>query len=138
MKTIILGAAALLVSAGVLAQNPAPVEGNPAILVHADAGAVTVQGAAVAEKNSAGAQAGDVIHVTDGQATITFANGCTVHVRNSYTVPATAPVCHTTGASLNTAGTVSDGTLVAAGVGAAVVVGVAAGNSGGDDQPSSP
>lgn len=140
MKTLFLGAAALLFSAGAFAQSPAPVEGNPGTLVHADSGAVTVQGTPVADKNSTGANAGDVINVTDGKATVTFANGCSVEVSGSYTVPATAPVCAKTGAKLTTAGTVSDGTMVAAGIGAAVVVGVAAGNSGGDDddQPSSP
>jgi hypothetical protein len=139
MKTFILGAAAMLLSAAALAQNPAPVEGNPATLVHADSGAVTVQGAPVADKNSSGAQAGDVIHVTDGQATVTFANGCTVVVRDTYTVPATTPVCHTAGAPLNTAGTVSDGVLVAGGIGALVIVGAMAADSGGNnDQPSSP
>lgn len=130
MKQLVMGLAvsALFLAGQALAQAP-----NPAVLVHADAGTVSVQGNAVAANSSAGANAGDTVAVTDGQATVTYSNGCAVKVTGQYQVLAKAPVC---------TGTVSgggDGHLVAAGLGAIALVGVAVGSGGGgSDNPSSP
>lgn len=135
MKTILFAAAAMMLSASALAQDPSTLGENPATLVRADSGAVTVQGAKVTNESSTGAQTGDVVTVTDGQATLTFANGCSVTVHDTYTVPATAPLCR--GAAPVAAGR-GDGALVAAGIGALVLVGVAVGGGGGSDRPSSP
>ena len=133
MKQLAMG---LAVSALFFAAQPALAQApNPQVLVHADSGTVTVQGKAVAAKSSAGANAGDTIAVSGGQATVTYANGCAVTVTDQYQISATAPVC---------TGVVSgggDGHIVAAGLGAIALVGVAVGGGGGgggDDTPSSP
>jgi len=130
MKQLVMGLAASTLFFAATAQAQAP---NPQVLVHADSGTVTVQGNAVAAKSSAGANAGDTIVVTDGQATVTYSNGCAVTVTSQYQIAAKAPVC---------TGVVSgggDGHLVAAGLGAIVLVGAAVGGGGGgSDTPSSP
>lgn len=131
MKQIVMGlavSALFLAAQTALAQAP-----NPQVLVHADAGTVQVQGNAVAANSSAGANAGDTVSVTEGQATVTYSNGCAVKVTGQYQVLAKAPVC---------TGVVSgggDGHLVAAGLGAIALVGIAVGSGGGgSDNPSSP
>ena len=90
MKQLVMGLAvsALFLAGQALAQAP-----YPAVLVHADAGTVSVQGNAVAANSSAGANAGDTVAVTDGQATVTYSNGCEVKVTGAYQVLANAPVC---------------------------------------------
>jgi type 1 fimbria pilin len=131
MKQLVMGLAVSSLFFAAAAQAQAP---NPQALVRADSGTVTVQGNAVAAKSSAGANAGDTIVVTGGQATVTYSNGCAVTVTSEYQVAAKAPVC---------TGVVSgggDGHLVAAGIGAIALVGVAVGSGGGggSDNPSSP
>ena len=133
MKQIVIG---LAVSALFLAAQPALAQApSPHALVHADSGTVSVQGNAVVANSSSGANAGDMITVTGGQATVTYSNGCAVKVTDQYQVAAKAPVC--TGAVAGG----GDGHLVAVGLGAIALVGVAVGGgggSGGDDTPSSP
>jgi len=130
MKQFVMGLAVSSLFLAATAQAQAP---GPQVLVRADSGTVTVQGNAVAAKSSAGANAGDTIVVTGGQATVTYSNGCAVTVTSQYQVAAKAPVC---------TGVVSgggDGHLVAAGLGAIVLVGAAVGGGGGgSDNPSSP
>jgi hypothetical protein len=134
MKTVkaAILAAAVFASGAVLAQD-AP---KPHALVHADAGSVSVGNTAVTVDSSAGANAGDTIVVAQGQATVTYDNGCSVTVSGSYVIEKQAPNCRGGTAALD-----SDGKYVAAGVlGALVLVGAVAGSGGGDSnaQPSSP
>ena len=130
MKAILL-AVTVLASGAAFAQD-AP---KPHALVHADAGSVVVGNSEVAVDASAGANAGDTVNVAQGQATVTYDNGCSVTVTSSYVIEQQAPNCK---------GAVpldSDGKYVALGVlGAAVVIGGVAGGGGGDhdDTPSSP
>jgi hypothetical protein len=141
MKTLIFGLATSVVFAGLIAQ-PANAQNaaqppKPTSLVHADGGVVQLHGAAVPAEQSMGANAGEIVDVTNGKATITFANGCAVKVEGrQYTIPAQAPVCHT-----GMVPATGDGKLVALGVAGAVAVGLAVGGSGGgnnSDPPSSP
>jgi len=132
MKQFVMGVTAsvlFLAAQTALAQAP-----NPQVLVRADSGTVTVQGNAVAAKSSAGANAGDTVVVTDGQATVTYSNGCAVTVTSQYQIAAKAPVC--TGVVAGG----GDGHLVAAGLGAIALIGAAVGGGGGggNDTPSSP
>jgi hypothetical protein len=131
MKQLVIGLAVstlFLAAQTALAQDP-----SPKALVHADSGTVLVQGNAVAANASAGANVGDTITVTEGQATVTYSNGCAVKVTGQYQVAATPPVC--TAVVPNT----GDGHLVAAGLGAIALVGIAVGSGGGgNDNPSSP
>jgi hypothetical protein len=133
MKQIVMG---LAVSALFLAVQPAMAQSsNPQVLVHADSGTVQVQGNAVVANSSSGANAGDMVTVTGGQATVTYSNGCAVKVTDQYQIAAKAPVC--TGVVAGG----GDGHLVAAGLGAIALVGVAVGSGGGggsEDTPSSP
>jgi hypothetical protein len=133
MNRIVLALAILSAFGTAAAQTQAP---KPAVLVHADSGAVQVQGSTVAVDSSAGANPGDVITVAEGQATLTYSNGCIINVSGQYTVPATPPTCPPGEPKPGNA----DGKYVAAGVAAAVAIGVALGSSGGgdDDRPSSP
>jgi hypothetical protein len=131
MKQLVMGLAVSSLFFAAAAQAQAP---NPQALVRADSGTVTVQGNAVAAKSSAGANVGDTIVVTGGQATVTYSNGCAVTVTSEYQVAAKAPVC--TGVVAGG----GDGHLVAAGIGAIALIGVAVGGGGGggSDNPSSP
>jgi len=137
MKQFVMGVA---VSALFLAAQPALAQDpSPKALVHADSGTVQVQGNAVAANSSTGANVGDSVTVTEGQATVTYSNGCAVTVTSQYQIVETAPVCT---AVLTPPG---DGHLVAAGLGAIALVGIAVGGGGGGndgggggDGPSSP
>jgi hypothetical protein len=140
MKTLIFGLATSVVFAGLIAQpayaqNPAQPP-KPTSLVHADTGVVQLHGTEVPVDQSLGANAGEMVNAVNGQATITFNNGCAVKVQGrEYTIPAQAPVCHTGVIP------VGDGKLVALGVAGAVAVGLAVGSGGGggnSDPPSSP
>lgn len=131
MKAQVLAVALAVFASGAAVAQDVP---KPQILVHADAGNVQVGGAAVTPDTSVGVNAGDTITVSQGQATVTYANGCSITVTGSYVAAATAPACH--GASVATA---SGGLKVAGALGALVLVGVAVGSGGGgDDRPSSP
>jgi hypothetical protein len=136
MKTLIFGLASSILCAGLIAQpahaqNPAQ-QPNPTSLVHADTGAVQLHGTAVPAQQSMGANAGEVVDVTNGKATITFNNGCAVTVAGRrYTIPALAPAC-----SIATVPAKGDGKLVALGVAGAVAVGLAVGGGGGGDTPT--
>ena len=133
MKQIVMGLAVSALFAA--AQSAQAQEPQPRTLVHADSGTVQVQGNPVAANESTGANPGDTITVTDGQATITYSNGCAVKVTGSYQILAKAPVC------TGTVAAAGDGHLVAAGLGAIALVGAAVGNGGGgssSDGPSSP
>jgi len=139
MKTLIFSVAASLLCAGLIAQ-PAnaqgPVQPQPTTLVHADGGVVQVHGAAVPANQSVGANAGETINVRNGQATVTFNNGCAVKIASrEYTIPAQAPICST-----GTIPAPSDTKFVALGIGGAVALGLAVGGGGGggNDRPSSP
>ncbi|WP_159015920.1 hypothetical protein [Cognatiluteimonas profundi] len=140
MKTLIFGLAASALCAGLIAQpanaqNPAQPQ-DPTSMVHADAGVVQLHGAPVPINQSMGANAGEIVNVRNGQATITFNNGCSVKVEGrQYTIPSKAPACHT--AAIPVAG---DGKIVALGVAGAVAVGLAVGSggSGKSERPSSP
>jgi len=137
MKTLIFGLAASVLCAGVIAQ-PAYAQGQaqPATLVHADGGVVQVHGSAVAVDQSVGANAGETINVRNGQATVTFNNGCAIKIAaREYTIPSKAPVCNT-----GTIPAPSDTKFVALGIGGAVALGLAVGGGGGggNDRPSSP
>jgi len=136
MKQIVMG---LAVSAVFLAAQPALAQApSPQALVHADSGTVSVQGNAVVANSSSGANAGDMVTVTGGQATVTYSNGCAVKVTDQYQIADKAPVC--TGVVAGG----GDGHLVAAGLGAIALVGIAVGggggggSDGGGDGPSSP
>ena len=132
MHRIIFGLAALLTFGTAAAQTQAP---KPAVLVHADAGAVQVQGTPVAIDTSAGANVGDIVSVaTGGRATVTYANGCVVHVPNGYQIPAEAPICNT--AIVSPAK--GNGMLAAGGIAAGVLVIASALSGGSDDKASSP
>jgi len=140
MKTLIFGLATSVLFAGLIAQpahaqNPAQ-QSKPTSLVHADTGVVQLHGTVVPVDQSLGGDAGETVNAVNGQATITFNNGCAVKVQGrEYTIPAQAPVCHT--GAVPVAG---DTKFVALGIGAAVAVGLAAGGGGGggNDRPSSP
>ena len=131
MKRIILGLAVTLAMGSALAQDP-----TPAVVVRADAGTVQVQGSGLVPLNeSTGARVGDTITVTEGTAKVTYADGCIVDVVNSHLITAVSP-CKA-GLQPSSSIVAGDGLLVAAGIGALVVVGVAVG-SGGSDSASSP
>ena len=132
MKRIVLGLAVTLAMGSAIAQAP-----KPHALVRADAGTVQVQGSgALALNESTGAQAGDIVSVTDGKATVTYADGCIVEVVSSHQIAAvTQCKAGLLPGSASVGG--SDRLLVGAGIGALVVLGVALG-SGGSDSASSP
>ena len=140
MKTLIFALASSVVFAGLIAQpayaqNPAQ-PSKPTSLVHADIGVVQLHGTVVPVDQSLGADAGETVNAVNGQATITFNNGCAVKVQGrEYTIPAQAPVCHTGAVPVT-----GDTKFVALGIGAAVAVGLAVGGGGGggNDHPSSP
>jgi hypothetical protein len=140
MKNLIFGLTASVLCAGLIAQPAnaqSPAQPRPATLVHADGGVVQVQGAAVPLDQSVGADAGETINVRNGQATVTFNNGCAVKIAGrEYTIPAQAPTCST-----GVIPAESDTKLVMLGLGGAVAVGLAVGGGGGSgskDRPSSP
>jgi hypothetical protein len=138
MKTLIFGLATSVVFAGLIAQpayaqNPAQPP-QPTSLVHADTGVVQLHGTAVPAEQSMGANAGETVNAVNGQATITFNNGCAVKIQGrEYTIPALAPVCHS-----GTIPVTGDGKLVALGVAGAVAVGLAVGGGGGGGDAPTP
>ena len=132
MKALLLALALGSFAAAASAQQaPAP---RPHALVHADAGSVEVGNNPVAVDTSAGVDAGQTVNV-QGQATITYDNGCSITVTGSYVIARQAPDCHG-----GTRPIARNGGVVAAGVlgGLAVVAAVAGGGGGGEDRPSSP
>jgi hypothetical protein len=137
MKQVILGLAATL-AIGSAAAAPQPttlVRANGAVQVQVS-GVANVAGQTVSEDSSFGAKAGDVVNVTNGTATVTYANGCTVKVDNttSYTISAKVPNCHS---PVTTASSDTKYYMMAGG--AALLLGAGAGGGGGgDDKPSSP
>ncbi|MDB6164623.1 MAG: hypothetical protein JWL98_2055 [Xanthomonadaceae bacterium] len=136
MKSILFGFAASALIAGLAAQTasaqPANAQ-NPAILIHADEGSVTLRGAVIPVGSSMGANPGDIVVVT-GKATATYSNGCDVAIQGTYQIPANAPTCSKAVAATG------DGKYVAAGLGAVALIGAAVGGGGGgsSDKPSSP
>jgi hypothetical protein len=122
MKSLIVAVLALSVAGGAQAESPKA-------LVRADSGEVKVAGRSVEKAQSSGAEAGDVVAVTGGEARVTYSNGCTVKVTDSYTVEKTPPAkC----AALVTAG--SSGNHGKVGAGIAIAAGALALASGGSDR----
>lgn len=121
MKSLILGTLALVFAGSALAQSPK-------VLVHSQNGEVQVAGKKVEAATSLGAEAGDVVVVSDGEAIVTYSNGCAVKVTGSYTVldkgPAKCPGLGKVRSSTNYA---------MVGTGIAVAAGALALASGGDD-----
>jgi len=136
MKQVILGLAATL-AIGSAAAAPQPttlVRANGAVQVQVS-GVANVAGQTVAEDSSFGAKAGDIVNVTSGTATVTYANGCSVKIDNTtaYTISAKAPNCHSPATTAS-----SDTKYYMMAGGAALLLGAGAGGGGGDDKPSSP
>lgn len=130
MKHAWMMVAALLASGTAMAQDP-----KPDVVVSSTDGSVQLPtGNAIEAGGNAGLDEGQTVQVT-GTATITYPNGCQVTVSNqAYTinqascVPSSAPVRGAMAAETK---------YVLMGLGAAAVIGVAAGGSD-DDKPSSP
>jgi hypothetical protein len=126
-----LAMALTLVSGAALAEAPSAL-----VSVRAGSGEVQIGSTTLGAGQSAGANAGDAITVTNGSAVVTFANGCTVPVTGSYTVPAQAPTTCANDAKPRKHVPTSS---IVVGVGvAAAVAGAASGGGGGSDKPSSP
>lgn len=140
MKQLILGVIATLAVGSALAQQPAAlVRSKGSVQVQLVAGAARVGDQAVAANSSYGAQAGDIVTVTDGSAKVTYGNGCVVTVTETapYTIQAKDPMCR----GGDTASSGGNTYAIAGGVAALLLVGAAAGGGGGDggdDKPSSP
>ena len=135
MKRIVLAVVATAALGSAIAQSPSAPE--PAVSVRADAGVVQIDsGAAIALDNSAGADAGNTVTVINGKATLTYADGCIVSVVNTHTITPVSP-CKAGLMPSTTISVKGDGLLVAGGLGALVLAGLAVGSAG-SDRPSSP
>lgn len=129
MKYRFLGLALALLAGGAMAQNPAAL-----VSVRASSGDVQVDGVTLPANQSVGAAAGAEISVVNGEALVTYPNGCTVTVTSRYTVAETAPAeCPADAAPRDDTKAASAGLIT---VGAFVAL--SALGDGGDDSPSSP
>jgi len=131
MKHVFFGVALALIAGSAAAQTPAAL-----VSVRADAGEVQINNVTLQAGQSASANPGDTVVVTNGQAVVTYSSGCTVTVDGSYTVAPKAPsVCPSDAKSRNG---MSTGTTIAIGAGVVAAAAAAGGAGGGDDKPSSP
>lgn len=130
MKYRFLGLVLALVAGSAMAQNPAAL-----VSVRASSGDVQVDGVALPVDQSVGAAAGAEVSVVNGEALVTYPNGCTVTVTARYTVAATAPAeCPADAAPRDDTKAASAGLIA---IGAFVALS-ALGDGGDDDGPSSP
>lgn len=134
MMRIVLGVAATVAMGSAFAQSPpAP---KPAVVVHADAGVVQVQGnAPIAVDATTGANLGDTVTVSGGKATLTYADGCIISIVGAHQVAAVSP-CKAGLVPRSVLSAVGDGKMVAIGLGAIVAVGLAVGSGGGNSASS--
>ena len=135
MKHVILAAAALLAFGTANAQSTT--EPSALVSVTSKSGNVVVNGVTVAPGSSVSANPGDAITV-EGEAVVTYANGCTLPVSGATQVAAIPATCPKPPVKASMGG----GTVAAVGVGAAAVIAAVAGGGGDDStpapQPSSP
>jgi len=136
MKYTILAATALLAFG--IAHAQTATEPSALVSVTSKSGNVVVNGVTVAPGTSVSANPGDAITV-EGEAIVTYANGCTLPVTGATQVAAIPAACPKPVVKAPMGGT----TVALGAVGAAAVIAAVAG-SGGDDstpppqQPSSP
>lgn len=131
MKHVILAAAALLAFGTANAQTAT--EPSALVSVTSKSGNVVVNGVTVAPGTSVSANPGDAIAV-EGEAIVTYSNGCTLPVSGATQVSAIPATCPKPPVKAPMGG----GSIAAVGVGAAAVIAAVAGGGGDDSAPAQP